>query len=277
MKMPIRILPLAFLCALGAATSARADAESPDFVSESETQLKAADAQPVRLLLAVGEERTYDLDFSPNSGPNGVSIGNPTVLATTLVRIAGHPEQLVIRPLRSGRTSVSIRTADGELKLRIEAEVAATNVFKIESEVRAALTPLTGLSVRRIGPLVHVRGSVLSPEEAGQLFEVVSQKRYAPYVVNLAVLAPQFFAGVAGKAQNEIAKFAPKIRARAVGEEIWLEGEAENLDQANRAERVANLLLPEALPASPLASDPKARHLTPRSSVQNMMTIAKAH
>lgn len=277
MRRFISVLTLVLFCAVSAVPFAHADPESADYLADSETQLKAADPQPVRLLLAVGEERAYDLDFSANAGANGISIGNPTLLATTLIRIAGHPEQLMIRPLRIGRTTIGIRMANGELKLRIEAEVVPVNVFRLAAELREALTPLTGLSVRRIGPLLHVKGALTSPEEAGQLYQVISQKRYAPYVVNLTAMSPQFFEGLASHAQEEIAKFAPKVHVRAMGEEIWLEGEPDNLEQAKRAERVATLLLPETLPAAPLASDPKARHVTPRSQVQNMMVLPKAH
>jgi len=43
-----------------------------------------------KLLLSAGEDKAVDMDFDVNGGAGGISIGNPTVVAFTLVKPGSH-------------------------------------------------------------------------------------------------------------------------------------------------------------------------------------------
>ena len=64
------------------------------------------------LLLTTGEDKTVDVDFDVNSGTNAITIGNPTLVTTTLVKL-GEKRQIVFKPLKAGETTkTAIKVGD---------------------------------------------------------------------------------------------------------------------------------------------------------------------
>jgi hypothetical protein len=88
--------------------------ETPALVSE-ETEKKAA---AFHYKLKPGIRKTVDLNFPANTSADGISVGNPEVLATTLIRI-GDQNQLQITPLHKGASDILVRDSEGTLKARI--------------------------------------------------------------------------------------------------------------------------------------------------------------
>ena len=228
-----------------------------------------------RILLSTGEDRAVDLDFEVNAGAAGISIGNPQVVATTLVKI-GEQRQLVFKPLKAGETNVTIRDADGTLRLIFSVRVTGTNLLRVAGEVRTLLRDIEGIDIRIVGPKVIIEGEVLVPADFGRMIQVLRDPTYDKLVLNLVSLSPLALSVLAKRIQDDIQTFAQNVKTRVVNGKIFLEGSVDNADQANRAKRVAELYLPELRPASPLENAPEGvLRLPPNVTglVQNFIVV----
>lgn len=232
-----------------------------------------ATADKRRLLLTTGEDRTVDLDFDANVGPNGISIGNPQVVATTLVKV-GDKRQIVFKPLKAGETNVSVRDAEGNMRLIFTVRVTGTNLLRVAGELRNLLRDIEGIDIRIVGPKVVVEGEVLVPTDYGRLVTVIQDPVYDKLVLNLTTLSPLAMQVLSKRIQDDINTFAPNVKTRVVNGMIFLEGTVDNIDQARRAANVANLYLPEIRPQPQLeAAREGVQRLPPRSLVQNFIVV----
>ncbi|MGK5082899.1 hypothetical protein WDW37_06310 [Bdellovibrionota bacterium FG-1] len=225
-----------------------------------------------RLLLTTGEDRAVDLDFEVNAGGNGIAIGNPLIATTTLVKM-GDKRQIVFKPLKAGETTVTLRDVDGTLRLIFMVRVTGSNLLRVAGEVRSLLRDIEGLDIRIVGPKVVVEGEVLVPADYGRVYTVISDKTYADYIINLTTLSPLALQVLAKKMQEDINTFAPNVRTRVVNGLIFLEGQVDNRDQADRAAKIATLYLPEVRPAPLIEKDQAAQRAPPRPVVQNFIVI----
>lgn len=223
------------------------------------------------LLLTTGEDRAVDMDFEVNGGGNGIAIGNPTILTTTLVKI-GDKRQVVFKPLKAGETTVTVRDADGSLRLIFQVRVTGSNLLRVAGEVRNLLRDVEGIDIRIVGPKVVIDGEVLVPSDYGRLFAVTTDKAYSEYIMNLATLSPLALQVLAKRIQDDINTFAPNARCRVVNGLIFLEGQVDSKAQADRAYQIAKLYLPDVKPSSLLDKDQTAQHLG-RDPVQQFLVI----
>lgn len=224
------------------------------------------------LLLTTGEDRAVDMDFDVNAGANGLAIGNPTILTTTLVKI-GDKRQIVFKPLKAGETTVTVRDSDGTLRLIFQVRVTGSNLLRVAGEVRNLLRDIEGIDIRIVGPKVVIDGEVLVPSDYGRLFAVTTDKAYAEYIMNLATLSPLAMQVLAKRIQDDINTFAPNARCRVVNGLIFLEGQVDSKQQADRAFQIATLYLPDVRPAGLLDRDQTAQHVSARSLVQQFLVI----
>ncbi len=226
------------------------------------------------LILATGKDKVVDLDFDPNSGAAGISIGNPKVLATTLVKV-GDQKQIVFKPLSAGKTSVTVRDADGNIRLIFDISISGSNLEKAISELKFLLKDIEGIRFDLRGNRIFIDGEILIPQDYGRLLAVVDGKNspYTDLVVNLSILSPIALQLLSKRIQNDVGAFAPNVTSRVVNSQIWLEGTVDNFDMARRAEKVAELYLPELKPGAQLEKDPTVQRLPPRSLVQNFIVI----
>jgi Flp pilus assembly secretin CpaC len=229
--------------------------------------------------LAMGTDKFVDLAFEPGRG--GVFVGNPNVLAATVAK-AGNRNQLVLQPLKPGATNVTAMDRTGDIKYQAQFQVSAVDLNDLSSQIHELLKDTPNASVKLLKDKVVIDGELLTIAQCGRIATIVGNASYSPYVLNLTRLSPQFFVELAARTQEEIRKQSPSVSARSVNGQIWLEGNVDTLDQANRAAKVASLMLPEILPADPLdqgAGDDlekvPARRLPPRPLVQNFLTIGK--
>jgi pilus assembly protein CpaC len=234
------------------------------------------EADKRHLLLSTGEDKAIDLDFDVNDYNKDVVVGNPQVVAGTLVKI-GDKRQLVLKPLKSGDTTVTIRGDDGVIQLILDVRVSGSNLLRIAGELRDLLRDIEGLEVRVIGSKVVMEGELLVPGDYGRLLTVATDKAYSDFVINLTTLSPLALQVLARKMQDDFAAFAPNVKTRVVNGTIFLEGTVDNRDQADHAARVATLYLPELRPPQLIEKDPNVIRLTtPRSLIQNFIVVNPA-
>ncbi len=223
------------------------------------------------LLLTTGEDRAVDLDFDVNSGANGFTIGNPTILTTTLVKI-GDKRQVIFKPLKSGETTVTVRDADGTLKLIFSVRITGSNLLRVAGEIRSLVRDIEGIEIRIVGSKVVVEGEVLVPADYARLYSVISDKAYSEFVLNLTTLSPLALQVLSKRIQDDINTFAQNVKTRVVNGRIFLEGQVDSGEHAGRAKRIAELYLPEIKPGSPLEKDPSAQKL-PGPIIVNFIVI----
>jgi pilus assembly protein CpaC len=229
-----------------------------------------ADHRP--LYLSTGEDRTVDVDFDVNGGANGIAIGNPTVVATTLVRI-GDKRQIVFKPLKSGNSTVTVRDADGTLRLIFDVKVGGSSLLKVAGEVRNLLRDIEGIDIRIVGQKIVIDGEVLVPADYGRLESVTTDASYKDVVMNLATLSPLAMQVLAKRIQEDINTFAPNVRTRVVNGMIFLEGQVDSKDQADRALRIGHLYMPASIPSTTLEKDNTAHNWVGRDPIQTFLVI----
>ncbi len=212
------------------------------------------------------------MDFDVNGGGNGFSIGNPQIVTTTLVRI-GDKRQVVFKPLKAGETNVTVRDADGTIRLIFMLRITGSSLLRVAGEVRSLLRDIEGLDIRIVGPKVVIEGEVVVPNDYGRLLAVIQDKSYADFILNLANLSPMTMQIMAKKIQTDIVSFAPNVTTRVVNGMIFLEGSVDNKDQSDRAMKVADLYLPDLKPGSLLEKDPSVQRHPPRQLINNFILI----
>lgn len=268
--------------ALGAEGDSVAAPEAPAKKSRFQRSRLTSDeteamADRRNLLLTTGEDRAVDLKFEVNAGANGIAIGNPTVVTTTLVK-AGDKRQIVFKPLKAGETTVTVRDNDGTLRLVFAVRVTGSNLLRVAGEVRNLLRDIEGIEIRIVGPKVVIDGEVLVPSDYGRLFAVASDKAYSDFIMNLATLSPLALQVLAKRMQEDINTFAPNARCRVVNGRIFLEGQVDSLDQAQRAMKIALLYVPEARPAGLIDRDQSAQRFSLRDGglIQQFLVVNPA-
>ncbi|MDR3607405.1 MAG: pilus assembly protein N-terminal domain-containing protein [Oligoflexia bacterium] len=226
-----------------------------------------------RMVLTTGEDKTVDLDFDVNTTANGISVGNPLIVATTLVKV-GDRRQIVFKPLKAGETTVTVRDADGNIRLIFSTRVTGSNLLRIAGEIRDLLRDVEGITIRIVGPKVVIDGEVIVPQDYGRIFVILNDPAYKDFVMNFSQLSPLGIQIVAKKIQDDVRAFAPNVSARVVNGVVFVEGQVETKDLADKVMAVASTYLPEVKPANLLDRDLTAqRSSIPRSMIKNMLLI----
>ncbi len=229
------------------------------------------------LVLTTGEDKTVDLDFDANTSVNGISIGNPLVVATTLVRV-GEKRQIVFKPLKSGETTVTVRDNDGTIRLIFHVRVVANNLLHIAGDLRSMLRDVEGIDIRIVGSKIVIDGEVLVPADYGKLQTVInSDNLYKEIgVVNLVQLSPLAMQVIARKIQEDVKVFAPNVTCRVVNGVLFLEGSVDAEYKATRAANVASVYLYEYKPQGLAERDPAVHIFQNRRAIQNLIIIEPA-
>jgi len=226
------------------------------------------------LLLTTGEDRSVDLDFEPRgAGPDGISIGNPQLVATTLVKV-GDRQQMVFKPLKSGETTVTVRDADGVMRLVFHVRVTGSNLLRVAQELRTLLRDIEGVEIRVVGNKVVLEGEILVPADYGRIVTVLQNDDYKKQVLNLSTLSPYAMQLLAKKIQEDINAFAPNVKTRVVNGFIFLEGSVDKEMDSKRALDIAYFYLPELKPNNPMEVDPNGvQRVPPRSLIKSFIVF----
>lgn len=241
-------------------------------LTNDETE-KQADKRGVRV--GAGEEKVIDLDFQPHPEESkAVRIANEQVVK--VVRVSQRDQnrwQLIFLGLKDGDTTVSIRDPEGNLRLILDVEVAEKDLVKMANELKTLLRDIEGIQIKILGRKIVIDGEVLVPSDYGRLLNVILDKAYADSVLNLTVLSGISVQVLSKRIQKDIQAFAPNVTTRVVNGQIWLEGTVDDAFQAKRAERLANLYLPDLKPSDPLEKDLGVKRLPLRGLIQNFLII----
>lgn len=233
-----------------------------------------AKADRRRVLLSTGEDKVVDLDFDVDNSPAAIQVGNTQVTAVTTVRIGEQRRQLIFKPLKGGETTVTVRDAEGAIKIIFDVVVTQTNLLRRAGEIRELLRDVEGIDVKVIGPNIVIDGEVFTADDYARLRAVTNQKGYTESVLLLAKLAPLALTMLAKKIQEDVSAFAPNVKTRVVNGLLFLEGTVDQLDQARRAEQVARLYFPDVRPGNQLAvNDPTATAIARRDYVYNFIVL----
>jgi len=225
------------------------------------------------LLLAVGEQKTVDLEFQTEMPK--IFIGNPTLLVFDLVKLEDR-QQMVFRPLKAGDTTILVRDLDGDLRLIFKVKVTGSNLSRQASEITQLLRDIEGVEIRIVGQKVVVDGEILTPADFGRVLAVVRDPVYKDVVLPLMTLSPIALQVIAKRIQDDLRTFAPEVSTRVVNGTIWLEGEVGSGDDLARAEKIAGLYVPEVVPSAQLDKfDENAPRLQARARIQNFLRVKK--
>ncbi len=252
-------------------------AREPFRKSRLTKDVSEAKADRRRVLLSTGEDKVVDLDFDVDNSPQAIQVGNTQISAVTTVRIGDQRRQLIFKPLKGGETTVTVRDAEGSIKVIFDVVVTPTNLLRRAGEIRELLRDIEGIELRVVGPTIVIDGEVFVPDDYARVRAVTNQKPYADTVLVLVRIAPLALTALAKKIQEDILAFAPNVKARVVNGLLFLEGTVDQLDQARRAEQVARLYFPEVRPGNQLTiNDPTATTLTRRDYVYNFIVLNPA-
>lgn len=269
------------------AANAAAGAEDDDEADANANKNKPAKARPSRLttdesedaadrrrmLLTTGEDKAVDLDFEATTKAEGISIGNPTVVAAQLVRI-GDKRQMVFKPLKAGETTVTVRDVDGIIKIIFMVRVTGSSLLRIAGEIRELLRDVEGLDIRIVGPKIILDGEVLVPADYGRVAIIVGDSAYKDFVLNFTTLSPLGLQVLARKIKEDINNFAPNVNTRVVNGVIFLEGTVKTAAEALRADQIAQTYLPEVKPLTLAERDRDAKTAAvPRSLIRNFIAV----
>lgn len=239
--------------------------------------ISEAKADRRRVLLSTGEDKVVDLDFDVDNTPQAIQVGNTQVSAVTVVRIGEQRRQLIFKPLKGGETTVTVRDAEGTIKIIFDVVVTQTNLLRRAGEIRELLRDIEGIDVKVVGANIIIDGEVFVPDDYARMRAVTNQKTYVDTVLVLAKIAPLALTALARKIQEDVAAFAPNVKTRVVNSLLFLEGTVDQVDQARRAEQVARLYFPEVRPGNLLAiSDQSATTLARRDYVYNFIVVNPA-
>lgn len=239
--------------------------------------ISEAKADRRRVLLSTGEDKVVDLDFDVDNTPQAIQVGNTQVSAVTVVRIGEQRRQIIFKPLKGGETTVTVRDAEGTIKIIFDVVVSQTNLLRRAGEIRELLRDVEGIDVKVIGANIIIDGEVFVPDDYARMRAVTNQKAYVDTVLLLAKIAPLALTALAKKIQEDVSVFAPNIKTRVVNSLLFLEGTVDQVDQARRAEQVARLYFPEVRPGNQLAiNDQSATTLARRDYVYNFIVVNPA-
>lgn len=230
-----------------------------------------SEADRRKLLLTSGEDKAVDVDFDLASA-NAVTVGNPKVVITTLVKI-GDKRQLVFKPLSKGETNVTIRDQNGDIKLIFQVRVTDSNLLRVAGEVRDLLRDIEGLDIRVVGSKVVVDGELITPNDYGRLLTVLSDPAYGATVLNLAQLSPKALSLIAKRIQQDINSFAANVTTRVVNGVIFLEGTVDNDSQDRRAREIATIYLPPVRPNTLIENQKEVKINPIRPLIQDFLVI----
>ncbi|MBT7608573.1 MAG: hypothetical protein HN576_02380 [Bacteriovoracaceae bacterium] len=201
------------------------------------------------LEVVLGIDKIVKLDFVL-SRQKQVQIGNESALS---YQILPSTKEIVFKGLKPGKTSVTLRSTVGDIKVKYLVNVTTNDQSKIVKELRDFLDDVEGLEIGIKGEYVYVGGKIVVPNDIGRV--VVILDKY-PDVIRLVELSPQTQRVIAKKMQDEIQKAGMRdVTVRIVNSQFWLEGVVTNKGEPERAQRIANSYVPDQIQSLAVRTD----------------------
>jgi len=145
------------------------------------------DPQAAQLLLTKGEDKSINLDFTPDV-TRGIHIGDVTTLEAHHIRLADGSSQLLLRPMRRGNTTLMVRDNNGVIRAFYEIRVVEHNPKKIAHEVTEILKNIPGVTIRIVGEHVLIEGQLNNGNDAEHIQDLVHNGNFRNALINLTTL-----------------------------------------------------------------------------------------
>lgn len=228
--------------------------------------------------LLVGIDKIIKLNFTTER--RSIRVGNSSVLEFSLVRYGNNIQEIILKGIKPGPSSLDIRTSDGVPKLSYQVRVVANKDTKVVQELKEFLGEIEGLEIGIKGGKVYIDGEIIVPKDIGRITLVLSKY---PDVLNFVEVSPQTKRIISTKMQEAIQKNGFRdVTVRVVNSNYWLEGivTAADAQEGNRKfltiENIAKAYLPDNIQslASAAGRFQNANQSFGRSLVQNFINIS---
>lgn len=219
-----------------------------------------------KLELLLGMYKIIKLDFSPHTL---INVSNEDVLDYQLIP---QKRQIIFKGLKVGESEVLIYDTVNEMRARYLVKLIQTDQSKVIKNLTELLGDIEGIEIGIKGENVYIGGKIIVPGDVGRI--VLILKKY-PGVLPLVELAPQSQLAIAKKMQEEIQSQNLKdVTVRVVNHLFWLEGMATSGDAKSRAEKIAQIYVPDQL--ENLARRMDSVQTAKRNIIQNFIQIVPA-
>jgi len=189
--------------------------------------------------VSLGIDKILKLDFKASTK---IQVGNENILTYQLIP---QKNEITLKGLKAGKTSVIIRNTVGDIKARYLVKVTVNNLSKTVQELRAFLGDVEGLEIGIKEGKVYVGGNIVVPADIGKVATVLDGYKE---VMKLVQLSSHTQRVIAKKMQEEIQNNGMKdVGVRVVNGVFWLEGVVKSASEKELAMKIAQAFLPDKL------------------------------
>lgn len=248
-----RISPVLLLAAL--ALPPALGAEDGESVEESRT-------------VPVGGIDTVEFPFTPKP---------PVIGAPSLVQVeAGStPNQVRIKPIKKGTTTIQFDAPDGKVYKRINYNFPAGPLAEKVTVIRKLLQDVEGITIEAFDDKIVIDGELIVPKDFDRILQV--QEAYKDIVFNLVSLSKISRDAIARRMQKEINDDPGGVNVQVAikNDTFFLTGKVDNAGDKERADWIAQTFMPE-YQGSLSINNAVLKDTVKRFSIRNLIQVEEA-
>jgi pilus assembly protein CpaC len=199
--------------------------------------------QTEQIEVAVGLDKVLELSFDFSTQ---ISLAD-----TTLLRVEPDikKRKITLIGLKPGSTSLTLRDAVGEEKLRYYINVTSDDLSKTVAELRELIGDVEGIEIGIKGGKIYVGGEIIVPNDIKKV-AVALESFSGASILRLIEMSPQTQVLIAREMQEELHKNNYKnVNVRVVNKTFWVEGSVGSADEAALVQKITTAYLPEKIEA----------------------------
>lgn len=199
--------------------------------------------QTEQIEVAVGLDKVVELNFDFNA--------QMSLADSSLLRVEPDIKRrkITLIGLKPGSTSLTVRDAVGEEKLRYYINVTSDDLSKTVAELRDLIGDVEGIEIGIRGGKVFVGGEIVVPNDIKRVAAVLETFSGAN-ILRLIEMSPQTQVLISREMQEELQKNNFKnITVRVVNKTFWVEGTVGSEGEAALVQKIATAYLPEKIEA----------------------------
>ena len=178
-----------------------------------------------------------------------IAIGNPSIISV----VADRPRRrIVLSPLEVGDTALLVFDTNGKQRDNIQITVTSTDLDQFVKDLKFLFRDIEGLQFRRVGRKVVIEGEVYLKADLDRIREVL---RGNDFVVDLVTLSQDTQRILARRIKDEIN--ISGVDVTTARDRIVLRGEVVSEEEAQRAERIAQIYTDKGNLVNVIAVNPK--------------------
>ncbi len=233
-----------------------------DTSDKIETRIKNNDVKEIELLVGVDSVQKLGFDFDRR-----VQVPFENILKIIPVP---QKKEIIFRGLKEGKTSVTIRDKQGNVKVEYLVKVVVNDKSKQVQELRELLGSIEGLEIGIKGGKVFVGGNIIVPTDIGRIAAVLQTYQD---VLNIVELSPQTQILIAKNMQRKIQETGMRdVSVGVVNNSFWLEGVVNSQAEKDLAQTIVEGLLPNKI--KPIALETTSQFVfVERSDYINFLVI----